>query len=138
MIPGFPLDRDSILDVTVVNPLQRNSVEEAAHTAVVAMRKAKERKRTHYRGRLQGHQQIFLPVAFETLGGWDEESVILMKRITTILARNQGKEEAECYSCTAVPGTCIQVPGKADRHRHPTLERGVLSRQGPGGDGRRG
>ena len=35
------------------------------------------------------------PVAFETLGGWDEEAVILTKRITSALARNQGKDEAE-------------------------------------------
>ena len=29
------------------------------------------------------------------LGGWDEEGVILLKRITSILARNQGKDEEE-------------------------------------------
>ena len=34
-------------------------------------------------------------MAFETLGGWDEEAVILLKMITLILARNQGKAEGE-------------------------------------------
>ena len=38
-------------------------------------------------------EQDFKPVAFEMLGGWDEEGVILLKRITSILARNQGKDE---------------------------------------------
>ena len=91
VIQGFRMGRDSVLDVTVVNPLQQNSMEEAAHTAGVA----KGRKRRQYEGRLLGHQ-IFKPVAFKTLGGrWDEEAMI-----TTILARNQGKEEAEVQRFT--------------------------------------
>ena len=40
-------------------------------------------------------EQDFKPVAFEMLGGWDEEGVILLKRITSILARNQGKDKEE-------------------------------------------
>ena len=46
-------------------------------------------------------EQDFKPVAFEMLGGWDEEGVILLKRITSILARNQRKDEGE----TEVPGS---------------------------------
>ena len=93
---GFPMGRDTLIDVTVVNPLQQACVEEAAHThtAVVAMTKGKERKRRTYTRRLQGNQ-IFKPVAFETMGGWDEEAAALLKRITSILARNQGKDKAE-------------------------------------------
>ena len=58
--------------------------------------KGKERKRRTYTRRLQGHQ-IFKPVAFETMGGWDEEAAALLKRITSILARNQGKDKAETH-----------------------------------------
>ena len=58
------------------------------------MDKMKKRKRAAYQKNLQGHQ-VFKPVAFETLGGWDEEAVAILKRITSILARNQGKDEAE-------------------------------------------
>ena len=93
-LPGFPIGRDTLIDVTIVNPLQRNSVEEAAHTAGVAMKKMKESKRRAYLRGLKSHQ-IFKPVAFETLGAWDEEAVALLKRITSSLARNQGKDEAE-------------------------------------------
>ena len=50
-------------------------------------------RRAYLRG-LKSHQ-IFKPVAFETLGAWDEEAVALLKRITSSLARNQGKDEAE-------------------------------------------
>ena len=93
-LPGFPIGHDTLIDVTVVNPLQRNSVEEAVHTAGVAMRRMKESKRRTYQRGLKSHQ-VFKPLAFETLGRWDEEAVALLKRITSILARNQGKDEAE-------------------------------------------
>ena len=67
-LPGFPLGRDTLIDVTVVNPLQQACVEEAAYTAGVAMLRAKARKRGAYAKGLQGHQ-IFKPVGFKTLGG---------------------------------------------------------------------
>ena len=59
------------------------------------MREAKANKRAAYRRARLRDGQDFKPVAFKTLGGWDDEGVILLKRITMILARNQGKEEGD-------------------------------------------
>ena len=41
------------------------------------------RKGGHYRKKLQLNQ-IFKPVGIVTLGGWDEEAVILLKMTSTI------------------------------------------------------
>ena len=37
----------------------------------------------------------FKPVAFETLGGWDDDMVVMVKNITAIYARNQGRDEKD-------------------------------------------
>ena len=58
------------------------------------MDRAKEKKRETYSRKLRPNQ-IFQPLAFETLGGFDRESALLMKKITSITAHNQGKKESE-------------------------------------------
>ena len=63
----FPIGCDSVLDVTVVNPLQRSTLVEAVHIPGVAMGKAVVKKRDQYRGKVQPNQ-VFKPMAFETLG----------------------------------------------------------------------
>ena len=90
------MGRDTLVDITVVNPLQVTCLGEAVHQAGVAMNRAKERKRRQYLQSLRANQ-VFKPVAFESLGGWDEEGVALFKRVTSLLARNQGKEEGEVH-----------------------------------------
>ena len=94
LISGYPLGRDLVLDVTIINPLKQSAWPEAAFMARVTMDKAKEKKRDTYRGKLLPNQ-IFKPLAFETLGGWDCESALLMKKITSIVVRNQGKKESQ-------------------------------------------
>ena len=94
LIPGYPLGRDLILDITIINPLQKSAWPEAAFMAGVAMERAKEKKRETYSGKLRPNQ-IFKPLAFETLGGFDRDSALLVKRISSITARNQGKQESE-------------------------------------------
>ena len=58
------------------------------------MERAKEKKRETYSGKLRPNQ-IFKPLAFETLGGFDRDSALLVKRISSITAHNQGKQESE-------------------------------------------
>ena len=38
---------------------------------------------------------VFHPVTFETFGGWDDDSVIICKRIASIFTHNQGKDKGE-------------------------------------------
>ena len=93
-LPGYPVGMDTLLDVTVVNPVQAKYRQEAAVTKGVAMEGAKKGKRQHYAGQLEANM-VFRPVAFETFGGWDDDSVIICRRIASILARNQGKDEGQ-------------------------------------------
>ena len=94
LIPGYPLGRDLVLDITIIDPLQQSAWPEAAFMAGVAMDRAKEKKRETYSRKLLPNQ-IFKPLAFETLGGFDRESALLVKKITSIMACNQGKQESE-------------------------------------------
>ena len=84
---GYPMGRDSLLDVTIINPLQQTAWPEATHMARVSREKAKMKKRDQYRGKLLPNQ-IFKPMAFETLRGWVSETVLFLKKITTIRAQN--------------------------------------------------
>ena len=93
-LPGYPVGMDTLLDVTVVNPIQTKYREAAAHTKGVALEGKKKEKRQFYAGQLEGNM-VFRPVAFETFGGWDDDSVTICKRIASIFARNQGKDEGE-------------------------------------------
>jgi len=93
-LPGFPIGRDTLIDVAIVNPLQRVYINRAAETKGVAMAGAKMAKRRTYRGKLSPNA-IFTPALFETLGGWDEEVVQICKKIGSVLARNQGREDGE-------------------------------------------
>ena len=53
-LPGFPQGRDTLIDVTVVNPLQQERVDEASHTPGAAMREAKTKKGGLQEGQAQG------------------------------------------------------------------------------------
>ena len=40
----------------------------------------------------------FIPLAFESLGGWHKTAEVQVKRIAQALARQTGREESECVS----------------------------------------
>ena len=81
-----------MIDVTVVNPVQQKYLVRAADTKDVAMDGKKEEKRDFYKGQ-QATNAIFSPLPFETFGGWDDDPIIMGKRLRPVVARNQGKEE---------------------------------------------
>ena len=93
-LPGYPVGMDTTLDVTVVNPVQTKYRAQSAVTKGVAMEGAKQGKRQTYGGQLEGNM-VFRPVAFETFGGWDDDSALICRRIASILAFNQGKNEGQ-------------------------------------------
>lgn len=112
LIPSFPVGRDTIIDVTVVNPLQSNAIARAAYEAGVAMDTMKRRKRNQYLPSLNANQ-VFKPVAFESFGGWDSEGEALVRKISSVLARNQGKEESEVHRYTVQRISCAIQRGNA-------------------------
>ena len=94
-IPQFAAGLDAAIDVTVVNPLQRATVEGAATTAGHATTFAYQRK-VRGAGEACTRQGISLmPVVVESLGGWGEEAVRVVKRLAGALARHTGQEEED-------------------------------------------
>ena len=87
---------DSVLNVTAINWLQQSIWWRAAHMEGVTMKKAKAKKTDQYRRKLQ-HNQLFKTLAIVTLGEWDVEVVLLLKRVTTILAQYQDQSENKCH-----------------------------------------
>ena len=93
-LPGYPRGTDSALDVTVVNPLQHKYQAQSAVNKGAAMEGRKREKHVKYAGKLEANV-VLRPMVFETLGGWDDDAVVMVKNITAIQARNQGQDEKD-------------------------------------------
>ena len=100
LLPNWAGGRDAALDVTVINPLQQQTVVQAADpdTQGYALTFAVDRK---LRGAAEDCQRqgiVFLPLAFESLGGWHQTAVDEVKKIAVAQARQTGKAESKCVS----------------------------------------
>ena len=95
LIPNWSGGRDTALDVTVVNPLQRELVSRAATTAGHALSHAYNRKMTQAGEACRTAGLVFIPMPMETLGGWHEQTVDQVRKIGSALARHTGQEESE-------------------------------------------
>ena len=83
LAPSPPHMHDVINEwpLTVVNPLQKNLLVQAART---------KGNRKMQRGGI-----VFIPLPAETFGGWHNGAVQQMKKLAGALARWTGQEEAE-------------------------------------------
>ena len=95
LIPNWTSGKDTALDVTVVNPLQRALVDQAAvHPRHALDHRFSEKMSKHGEPcRVAG--MVFIPLVVETLGGWHEQAEQQIKRIGAALARQTGQDEAE-------------------------------------------
>ena len=90
--------RDAALDITVVNPLQQATVAEAAVTPGHGLNFAFDRKMRGAADDCERQGVNFIPLAFESLGGWHRTAVQEVKKIAQALARQTGRDESECCS----------------------------------------
>ena len=113
LIPNWSMGKDAAMDITVVNPLQAALVAGAAATPGHALTKRFGEKMTkHGEGcRLAG--LVFIPLPFETLGGWHEETVTQVKRLGSALARHTGQEESEAIRHVAQRLAVLLAKGNA-------------------------
>ena len=95
LIPNWSAGRDTALDITVVNPLQSALVNGAATTPGHALAKRYGEKMTKHGEACRLAGMVFLPLPVETLGGWHDQTVSLVKRLGSALARHTGQEESE-------------------------------------------
>ena len=97
-LPNWSAGRDTALDITVVNPLQQATVGEAAVTPGHSLDFAFDRKMRGAADECERQGIAFLPLAFESLGGWHRAAVTEVKKIAQAMARQTGREESEVCS----------------------------------------
>ena len=95
LIPQWAAGLDAAIDVTVVNPLQQATVAGAATTAGYATTFAYQRKVRNAGEACRRQGITLLPVVVESLGGWGEEAVRVVRRLAGALARHTGQEEKD-------------------------------------------
>jgi sirohydrochlorin ferrochelatase len=91
------------MDVTVVNPLQRLLVVQAAARPGHDLTTRFNEKITKHGEACRRASLAFVPLVVETLGGWEELAEKQIKRLGAALERHTGQEEAE-ISCPACQG----------------------------------
>ena len=95
LLPGWSGGRDTALDITVVNPLQTQFINQSAVDPGYALRKAFDRKMAKHGDSCKEAGIVFRPLPMDTLGGWSDTLVTEVKRMGSALARQTGGEEGE-------------------------------------------
>ena len=98
LLPNWAAGRDAALDITVINPLQQATVAEAATTPGHSLDFAYERKMRGAFEECDRQGVSFIPLAFESLGGWHSSAVKEVKKIAQAMARQTGQDESEACS----------------------------------------
>ena len=99
-LPNWCGGKDMALDVTVVNPLQDSLVSQAAQASGHALAFAFNRKMRGMEEACERQGFSFLPLVCESLGGWGNEAIQVVKRLSSSLARQTSKSEAVIISHT--------------------------------------
>ena len=95
LIPNWAQGRDAALDITIIHPLQRETVTGASTNPGHALSHAYDRK---IRGAWEDCRQAgiaFLPIVFESLGGVHKVAETEVRRLANAMASRSGQEEEE-------------------------------------------
>ena len=95
LIPNWAQRRDAALDITVIHPLQRKTVQGAATTPGHALSHAYN---TKIRGAWEECRRAgigFIPIVFESLGGVHQRAESEVRRLASAMASRVGQEEEE-------------------------------------------
>ena len=98
LIRNWAGGKDAALDVTVVTPIQDNTMPGAANLAGHALTYAYERKMNGAEADCTRQGIAFLPIVAETFGGWHPDAKREVKKLGAALARHTGQEEGEAVS----------------------------------------
>ena len=95
LIPNWAQGRDAALDITVIHPLQRETVTAASTTPGHALTHAYNRK---IRGAYEECKTVgieFIPIVFESLGGVHTVAEREVRKLASAMASRAGQEEEE-------------------------------------------
>ena len=95
LLPGWSGGKDTALDITVVNPLQTQFINQSAAVAGYALRKTYERKMLRYGDSCKEAGLLFRPLPMDTLGAWSDTMVAEVKRMGSSLARQTAGEDGD-------------------------------------------
>ena len=124
-LPNWSAGRDAALDITVVNPLQQATVNEAAVTPGHSLNFAYDRKMRGAADDCERQGIVFQPLAFESLGGWHRAAVKEVKKIAMAMAR---REESEVCSHAISRLSLLLMKGKSAIlvNRIPSIPQGPI------------
>ena len=89
-LPNWCGGRPATLDVTVIPPLQSLTLAGTASVKGHALQVAEDRKRAAHNANCAAAGVVFLPIAVETLGGWSEEAVFHIPKISRLRGSGRG------------------------------------------------
>ena len=112
-LPNWAEGRDAAIDVTVINPLQQQTVVEAAATPGHSLDVAYDRKMRGAADDCQRQGVAFIPLAFESLGGWHKTAEVQVRKIAQAMARQCGRDESECVSQATSRLSLLLMKGNA-------------------------
>ena len=95
LLPNWAQGRDAALDVTVVTPLQQETIALAATTPGHALTFAYERKIRGAEEACRRQGIAFIPLAAESFGGWHGAGEREVRKLGAALARHTGQDEGE-------------------------------------------
>ena len=132
-IGGWAAGQDAALDVTVINPLQDATVQGAAVTAGHALSVRFNTKMASAAAACQAEGITFIPLVFESLGGWDDRAIKELKKLASALARHSGEDEADTWrklivriSILLMKGNTALLSGRVPASPDATLEEGII------------
>ena len=112
-LPNWSGGQDTALDITVVNPLQVAMAQQAAATPDYALGKSFDRKLAKHGDLCRQAGVAFVPLPFETLGGWHEVTVREVKKIGSALSRHTGSNEGETIKHVIQRISVLLIKGNA-------------------------
>ena len=89
-LPHWSQGRPAALDVTVISPLQHQTLSQAASDRGSALLVAEARKRTLHHEGCRAAGVTFIPLAVETLGGWSRDASLTITAICRHLSNRVG------------------------------------------------
>ena len=95
MVPNWAGGRDAALDLTVVTPIQAQTLPQAAFTPGHALTHAYERKMRGAEEDCRRQGIAFIPMAVESFGGWYGAAETEVRKLGAALARHTGQDDGE-------------------------------------------
>ena len=113
LIPRWSGGQDAALDVTVTHPLQAAHVNGAAADPGYSLNTAYQRKVTGAAEDCRAAGITFIPIVFESLGGWHEVAVSQVARLGRCQARQEGDDEDVIVKRLVQKGSLLIQKGNA-------------------------